>query len=423
MNRRRALVVAALVVLLSLADIAAPTNAVAASQRSIQTAAPAVDDEALLETIQNKWYDDDAPKLWIKVGLADVLARQIVRAKGQPAPRALAPNPTDAAAISLEGWSETVDPADAPSHRYAAATTDWMMQEIVDEVGIDAMRRVITSMIIDCTTAYGVTAKQLGGLAFGNEQLLDLLEYDARSTKARQLFEKYVFFPGPSTDQYLAARPAARVRYEALAAAAGEWKIPFAVRGYLASWSFAAAMERMTPAEAIVRARDEIARLAAQSGALPSPLLQSRFEGAQYELDDVARLASDELATARAIAAADARLGGGRGLLERIGLLSETPEAKLEQAKAQFTVEGLDVANARLLDLDHELDGARSRGIERILMVLVPLLSLCAIAAWVQRRRQREREADAQRARLQLYLSAYGRSQGSGFGRDEDEGR
>lgn len=162
----------------------------------------------------------------------------------------------------------------------------------------------------------------------------------------------------------------------------------------------------MKQAETVVSARAEIAKLAAQFGATPSPVLRQRFEEALSNLDDATPMATAELASAREIAKADARLGAGRGLLERIGLWSASPEVKLEQAKQQFSKDSFATANANVLALHDELDGARSRGLYRIVIVFIPLVLLWAAVTTVRRRRQRAREGEERRERAALITTA-----------------
>lgn len=131
-----------------------------------------VDDETLLKTVEG-WSRISAPTEWIKVAFADVLAREIARKKGQPIPRPAAPNTGDAAATSLDGWIPRITPASGPTDRYVANTVDWMMQEIVDEVGVDAVRQLITRVVIDQRSSYGV---DLTTSSVGSHLLLDLLE-------------------------------------------------------------------------------------------------------------------------------------------------------------------------------------------------------------------------------------------------------
>ena len=105
--------------------------------------------------------------------------------------------------------------------------------------------------------------------------LLDLLEAHS-ATSFDDLWRTWV---ARDTDlALLDARSAARARYDAVVAAAGDWRLPRAVRDAMRAWQFDQATRLLTSARTILDQRAVIATAAAASGLTLPTTLRTAFE-------------------------------------------------------------------------------------------------------------------------------------------------
>src|SRR6185312_17254257 len=153
--------------------------------------------------------------------------------------------------------------------------------------------------------------------------LLDLLD-EHGATSDDDLWRKWV-----ARDEDLAlldARTAARARYEAVVAAAGDWQLPRAVRDALRAWQFDDANRLLGAAEAVLTQRTTIAAEADAAGLTTPTTLRTAFESPDGFASATLEAAAEREAIARYTAAVAARPGAApTDVVEEIGLWGTTP--------------------------------------------------------------------------------------------------
>ncbi len=133
----------------------------------------------------------------------------------------------------------------------------------------------------------------------------------------------------------LADRTAARAHYDAVVAAAGDWKLPKQVRDAMRAWQFAAANETLDDATAVLDQRTAIKTAAEAAGLTAPDTLHAAFE-----TDDGFASARAEVDRGdgrdRSLQAAAAARPVAPDLLQAVGLWQTTPEADLALARTLF---------------------------------------------------------------------------------------
>jgi hypothetical protein len=313
-----------------------------------------------------------------------------------------------AAAIPLNAWG-AVGSESAASEDYAYAASLQLARLIAERAGPDGLRRVWADAAAGVgayqppATNAASTSSTAGSTAVGTAEagdgppdwrvLLDLLE-ERTDAEYADLWRTWVARPTDLT--LLDARAAARERYAALLAQAGDWRLPAIVREAMRSWRFEDASVLIDEAAAILDRRIEVQAASAAAGLAAPTGLRATFED-DDGFDDAVTQAAAELEAIERYAEAVALRPAGRrdSVLVAMGLWGEAPEAELARAKAALAEGDLDTAatsSARVAAIwaDAEAIG-RGRAISLILLALAGLVAI-VLALSMRRARRRRRD-------------------------------
>ena len=200
--------------------------------------------------------------------------------------------------------------------------------------------------------------------------------------EAQALLSKYGIFDAAD----LVDRSEARETYHALADEAGDWDLPLAIRGAMASWDFDEADDAMDSAGQIVEARDKME--SELSGVdFDGTKMQTLFEDAETT-DDLATLSDkvdQEVEAAEVLADAQAAESSGHDPLAMIGLLGTNLQSGLDQATDALKDMRSDDAKAAAQKVLDDVNGATTAGLLR-LAVLLGLVAGVILAFFLIRR-------------------------------------
>jgi hypothetical protein len=221
--------------------------------------------------------------------------------------------------------------------------------------------------------------------------LLDLLDEQGAGS-FDDLWRSWVARP---TDlPLLDARRAARERYDAVVAAAGNWQLPRPVRDAMRAWRFDTATELLDGAARILGRRSEIESAATAAGLTPPSLLQDAFERPDGFVS-ASDVATAELATIEGYVAAAGTRPASPDLLQSLGLVGTTPDVELAQARTQFASGDLaasaDSAREAATAWTSAEDVGRGRLVSIGALTLAALLAIALAGAWLHGRRRRHR--------------------------------
>jgi hypothetical protein len=314
------------------------------------------------------------------------------------------------AAIPLNDWGAVgTESAAAEDYAYAAALE--LASLIAERAGPDGLRRVWADAAgrvaayqpptiaagageTTGTTAAAVAEPETAEGPPDWRSLLDLLE-ERTEAEFDDLWRTWVARP---TDlPLLDARAAARERYAAVLATAGDWRLPAIVRKALRSWQFEDASVLLDEAAALLEQRAEVGAAASSAGLETPAGLQVAFEDDDGFDDAVTEAAAELEAIEQYAEAAALRPTGPRDtVLVAMGLWGETPDAELASAREAFAAGDLDeasAASARAAAIWGDADAiGRGRAVSLILLAIAGLVAIVlALSMRAARRRRRQR--------------------------------
>jgi hypothetical protein len=363
-----------------------------------------LNDHVMLHELAHLWFNDDLFEgRWINEAFADALAAAAVGKLGGdvPTPKAIAAD--DPGELKLNDWSNPDLQAGVSDdqERYGYNTSWAVMHAIIDEIGLEKLAEVIGAADAGLVAYRGPGVPEEVSRTFDWKELLDLLEEVGGSAKAATLFEDVVV--GESDAAAFVARAAARERYAALLEAGDGWAPPTSIRLAMTDWRFPTAEDLMTTATEILETKAELLELTADLDVADDLALQDTYEAGK-ELEDVADVAADALATAEILGEAEDSVADGAGPIGAVGLLFNGADDELADAQEAFDDGDYAAARSAAADAEDVVDGA-------VLVALLRLLALVfvvAVAWFVRKRLKARRRRKAERAALDAMPTLFG---------------
>ena len=359
-------------------------------------------DEVVLHEAAHTWFNGGLlADRWANEAFASYYgldAAAALKIKVRPGSDTLTPA-LEAARIPLNAWG-AVGAEDHATEDYAYAASLGLARAIAKRAGPDGLRAVWA----DAAAGVGAYQPPTGGLtgiaangptpapetvdgAPDWRGLLDLLEAHGGASY-EDLWRTWV-----ARDQdldLLDARAAARTRYDAVVAAAGDWQLPRAVRDAMRAWRFDDANRLLGAAEAVLTQRTAIAsEVAATDLTLPATL-QTAFESSDGFASATLEATAEREAIDRYAAAMAARHESA-DVFEQIGQFGAAPDAELAQARTLFAAGDMAgaaaAAGSAAAAWSNAGDVGRGRIISLVVLLVALLLAIVLLAAWLRRRR------------------------------------
>jgi hypothetical protein len=351
-----------------------------------------LDDLTIIHEASHAWFNGNLfSGRWLNEGFADAYAARTLDAIGSGGFVPDKVSPTDAAFVPLAEWTHPGrinDAATSAREHYGYEASWTVIRSLVSEIGVEGMQAVLRAAK-DGDIAYvgAVEPEKVGG-PVDWQRFLDLLDEAGGSTTADELFRRWVV--GAADAARLDERAAARTAYHELTVAGGDWLPPAFIRSPMSSWDFADAQQRIPAAAAVLRTRDEIVAVLANSGVDAPTDLRAAYETATTGMDAAQATADTELIASRALVAAGAAVDRPRDAIASIGLIGATPDADLAAAKVAFQ-QGAPDAAARADAVTALIGGAAGIGEGRVALgaAVLIVLALVLLAAMVIVRRRR----------------------------------
>jgi hypothetical protein len=337
---------------------------------------PDFNDTTLLHELTHAWTQSFRNR-WLAEGMAEYISnRASARIDGRPFP---APEPAgDRPPFPLLDWLLTVDltAAEEQDIREVYEGYYWserFFEQLEATVGAGALRQTIATVV------------PLQAGTVGVRRFMDAL--DEAGVQADDLFIRYVF--PPERESEVRDRRTSRDRLSALTARSAteapelSQDVFTSVRERMAAWEFTQAVSALTYLEeglnAYLAIRDRLSalRTAAEQSGLPYPSL---FENAKttWAFASYVETIDSAMPAIEAYTAAKQALSGSRSIRQRVGLIGQRPEARLENAAAAFAAANFTQSIAESQAADANLQEANSRAlvnlaIGAIILVLITL--------------------------------------------------
>jgi hypothetical protein len=256
---------------------------------------------------------------------------------------------------------------------------------LVDEIGARGIRAVIDALRTQTITYPGIE-REVQPLPPDWRTVLDLLEGVGGSSTASDLFRSAVVDATEAAEIEL--RAAARTDFSALADRAGSWTLPPLLRSPMAEWDFAGFFSRQASVSDVIARRDSLQAWASDLDLVDPDDAQELFEQAEVDMAEITALFDERQAALEAFSEAKRLVTGDRGLLARVGLIGDTPDADLEQLRESWAAGDYRSVERGGLELVDLVEGAVGQGTLRILFPTVLVIAMWQSVAWMVRRRR-----------------------------------
>jgi hypothetical protein len=300
-------------------------------------------------------------------------------------------------AFPLVEWDESERPADVEGWAYAASWS--LVGQAAASAGADAFRDAIRRMAggldaYDPTTAGTGEGAVLGAVAGSAAAVSSRAFLDHVDAVTEEPIVDTLAGPvlGPGAAEELAARAAARLAYDELAATAGDWGDSQPVRAAMVAWQFAEAERAIADASAWLQGRDELLADIGQAGLTAPERLSAAYRQHGGGAEAWAEIDA-ERAVAGAYAAVADSVAEGLDPIARVGLLlGPGPEDRLATAATAFAAGDLRAAADEVAGLDQDLATATAGGLVRLLGVVVAIGVVLMLGTVTLRRRRTGRD-------------------------------
>lgn len=294
-----------------------------------------LDPHVTLHELAHAWFNGEAfDSRWINEGLADEFAALAMAELGMDRPLPEGHDPASAGRIALNRWRspKLSDDTARDQEAYGYGTSWWVVNQLVEEIGAEAMAEVVNAAI-DGEHPYPAESDEfrVDGPADWRT-FLDHLEGIGGCEAAEELFRSLVV--DDADVPLLDARAEARAAYDDLVAGGDGWAPPLVLRDALGRWSFDEAAEMLPAVESAYDDYGEISRSLASVDEEPPDALRTQFEQAA-SLSALADGYDDAAAATDAFVAA-VRAEAGANPLARVGLLLASVDDELDEARRQF---------------------------------------------------------------------------------------
>ena len=344
----------------------------------------------VVHELSHMWFNEQLiDSRWVDEGLAQEFAAQAVHASGGDALDPTTPDTSSPAAIRLATWSDPDLTSDVSLEQeaYGYDASYAVIHTIAAEIGPAKMRDVLAAASSH-TVAYRGEHDPEKSETHDWKYFLDLVDEVGGATGADQVVRDLVL--PPESGVLLDQRAEARATYKAFVAESDAWPAPLVVRSAMGRWNFATLDGLLARARKVRAVGDDVATTLQPLGIEPSALKAEYESGTSFDTLDAdaekARIAAQDLVKA------DKAVHGGHNPLATVGLIGGPAKSQLAAAKRAFADGSYDDASAHAHKAESTVDGATTRGLAEVGLVIV--VGAGGTGGFVALRRRRRRRQD-----------------------------
>ena len=396
----------------------------------------ALDADTIYHELSHAWVNGRlTTERWFTEGLPQVYAAELVRRDGDEARMPSEPSANDPAARPLTEW--TAADKERPVEEYGYATSFWVVDALVDEIGLDRTRNVVAALG-SSASPYGETS-DVEQPDLDWKRVYDVLVEVGGSTTAGDAFRSHVVSAGDAP--LIEQRDGAAGDVVDLAERSAPWELPVGVRNRLERWEIDDVTAAIVDADTVLSQRAELESFeeavgidepdtadVAYAAAPMRPTggvdfsettamldkaiaLGEQLDGQLQEIAvvaDQADVSPPELSDiegvddfASAVAATDGQLeameriievddelDAASGFLTTIGRWGSDIEADLAAARSQVESGDSDAALVTLDSAEAQIDDLAAAGTTRLAIAAALLLALLALLGFLLWRRR-----------------------------------
>jgi hypothetical protein len=359
-----------------------------------------LDQETMLHELSHAWFNSELfDERWLNEGFAQVYSNAAMEELGGTPGKPTVPRSTDANGFELNKWNDLAldDNAEA-EEEYGYNTSWWVIDEVIDEIGFDAMREVIDEVAGDELPYEGrATAERDATTVYSWQRMLDWIELDGNDDEVQQLFIDWVLTDADVA--LLELRNKRRADFAALVDKADTWSAPAGIRVDMAGWEFTGLEEDFAAATDVLEVRNDLRDASKRVGVTIPGSFQTAYQESVNEVDLSATEGdlADQLDAVEAVETAMAGAAEERDFLTKVGLIGSDVDPPLEVARGELSAGNPDAAreaaaeSTRLLAEADEV--GKGRVIRSAIGLAVFLFVLLAVVLLLRRRKRRRRAA------------------------------
>jgi hypothetical protein len=213
----------------------------------------ALDADTIYHELSHAWINRRlTTERWFTEGLPQVYAAELVRRDGDEARTPAEPIVGDPAARPLIDW--TADDEERAVEEYGYATSFWVLDGLVDEIGLDRTRDVVAALA-NGSSPYGATT-DVERPELDWKRVYDVLVEVGGSTTAGDVFRSHVV--GEADAPMIERRDRAVADVAGLVERSAPWELPVGVRNRLERWEIDDVTEVVVAADAVLEQRAEL---------------------------------------------------------------------------------------------------------------------------------------------------------------------
>ncbi|HUV18798.1 MAG TPA: transmembrane domain-containing protein, partial [Ilumatobacteraceae bacterium] len=213
----------------------------------------ALDADTIYHELSHAWINRRlTTERWFTEGLPQVYAAELVRRDGDEERTPTEPAADDPAARPLTDWTAADD--ERAVEEYGYATSFWVLDGLVDEIGLDRTRDVVAALGSG-SSPYGATS-DVERPDFDWKRVYDVLVEVGGATTAGDVFRSHVV--GEADAPIIERRDRAAADVAALAERSAPWELPVGVRNRLERWEIDDVTEAVVAADVVLEQRTEL---------------------------------------------------------------------------------------------------------------------------------------------------------------------
>jgi hypothetical protein len=213
----------------------------------------ALDADTIYHELSHAWINRRlTTERWFTEGLPQVYAAELVRRDGDEERTPTEPAADDPAARPLTDWTAADD--ERAVEEYGYATSFWVLDGLVDEIGLDRTRDVVAALGSG-SSPYGATSN-VERPDVDWKRVYDVLVEVGGATTAGDVFRSHVV--GEADAPIIERRDRAAADVAELAERSAPWVLPVGVRNRLERWEIDDVTEAVVAADVVLEQRTEL---------------------------------------------------------------------------------------------------------------------------------------------------------------------
>ena len=345
-----------------------------------------LDERTVLHELSHVWFNHNLfAERWIGEGLAETYANLAMKKLGESSKPPRRVRAGDPGRVPLNAWPPVavLDPKLLKYERYAYNASHSLIEQLVDEIGVAGMRKVLVAASKHTIPYQGDPPAEETTVVRDWRYLLDLAELVGGAKEIEGTFNHTVLTPAQRP--LLVDRFAAQRQLEAVTREGDGWSAPLHLREQLSAWEFDEAVATAGYAQDVLaQAREVVGALDAVDIDVAAAL-EERYENAADLRDFGTELEQLDDATEEVVAVHER--AAGVGTLARVGLIGS--DLGMETIEQAITDDELDDVGPLVAAASTTLDGAPRKGAITLVLAALALLVLLVVVLLLRRRRRR----------------------------------